>query len=291
MVSAVNDPDNNLMRDAIRRGFAYLDIARWTERLKPAVFEAVTLAPRAPVIFASSWMAGVPGLYATHLARDLKETQSIDLSILYALKDKAGPNSIEYADQLGASFDVLENGEWRTVRALSQPRDVTFSSGRRTRARRFSTPDLEILPRLTGAKTVGVRLAYDDPGAAGTMAFLVRSGIWNAMSGPQFDGLRRALLYNPGAGAAHEILIDIAGRNQEGRSVRLAATVLDPLGQTHMTAAGAVVQIERIWSLYGQTAPSGSICFAESHEASAHALAALREMGVDLSIAASEEAV
>lgn len=287
VVSVVNDPSNNLLRDTIRRGAAYLDIARWTERLKPAVFEAVALAPRAPVVFASSWMAGVPGLFATHLARRFRRVDRVELSILYALKDKAGPNSVEYADQLGVPFEVFEDGVWRTVRPLSEPREVTFGTGRHVRVRRFATPDLEILPRTTGARNVGVRLSYDDPGAAGMMAFLVTSGIWKALSGKRFEGLRRSLIYHPGSGDAHEVAIEIWGRDQEERTARVTAAAKAPLGQTHMTAAGAVVQMERILGLGGCPAPESAVCFAESHPDPALALASLRDMGIELSSAAT----
>lgn len=282
IVSLVNDPANNLLRAAIRRGAAYLDIARWTQRLIPAVTEAIALAPRAPVIFASSWMAGAPGLFAAHTAAQLAAVDNVSLSILYALKDKAGPNSIEYADQLTVPFQVLEGGVWKTVQPLTNPRRVTFSGNRRRETRRFCTPDLEILSRITRARSADVRIAYDDQNAGNLMTFLVRSGVWGAFSGPRFQNLRRSMLYHPGKGDAHEVQIEIGGHGRDGAVLAIKASVIDPLGQTHMTAAAAVVQIERALGLNGASVPVGSVHFAETHQEPLVAIEALRSMGLQL---------
>ncbi len=284
VVAAVNDPANALMRAAIRRGIPYLDITHWTERLLPAVVEATALAPRAPVVFASSWMAGVPGLIAAHLAGSFGSVDRIDLSILYALKDKAGPNSVEYADRLAEPFRVFEDGRWVAVKPLSGAKVARFPGGASARTHRFSTPDGVILPYATGARSVGVRITYDDPGTTRLMAFLIRSGIWNAISGPWFKALRHALLYNPGPGAPHEVVIEIEGRDAAGEAGRIEASIRDPQGQTHLTALGAVAQIECILGLSGTHARSTGVSFAETDANAAWIIAFLRSEGVEIAV-------
>lgn len=282
VVSVVNDPSNSLLRAALRRDAAYIDIARWTQRLIPALIDAAALSPRAPAIFASSWMGGAPGLFAAHIASELTSVDDIRLDILYALRDRAGPNSIEYADQLTVPFQVLENGRWNVVQPLSSPRRVIFSGARRRETRRFCTPDLEILPRVTGARGVDVRIGYDDPSAASAIAFLVRSGIWRAISGPRFEKLRRSMLYHPGNGETHEVRIEIDGLAGDGARTSLRGDIIDPLGQTHMTAAAAVVQMERALGLNGAIAPPAGIHFAETHQQPSIAINALQDMGLRL---------
>ena len=284
VVSLVNDPSDNLLRDAIRAGAAYLDITRWTEKLQPALIQAAALAPVAPVVFASSWMAGAPGLLAAHLARDLAEVESIEVSILYSLKDRAGPNSVEYADQLATPVRVRRQGAWKTVSALTSPRRVRFRDGESVTVRRFATPDLEILPRLTGARTVEVRLGYDDPSASALMTLLVRSGVWRALSGDRFKGLRRSLIYQPGEGADHEVRLRIAGRRPGGDAAVIEAGLSDPLGQTHMTAAATAVQVERLLGRGGVARPVG-VSFAESHPDPASALETFRDLGLRIDTA------
>lgn len=280
VVSLVNDPEDHLLCAAIRSGAAYLDITRWTQRLLPALVQSAALSPRAPVLFASSWMAGAPGLLAAHLARGLSQVDSIRISILYRLKDKAGPNSVEYADQLAVPFRRLENGAWTRTHALTGPRQVRFRGGETVTVRHFSTPDLEILPRLTGARSVEVRLGYDDPGSSALMVLLLRSGLWRAISGDRFQALRRSLLYRPGEGADHEVRLAISGRGTEGGTMALEAGLTDPLGQTHMTAAATVVQVERLLGLGGAAPPPPGVGFAEAHESPEIALRGLRDLGI-----------
>ncbi len=273
VVGIANDPKDALLRACLARGVPYLDITRWTSRLHDAIFAVGSATPKAPTVFASSWMAGAPGLVALHLARQTPGLTRIELDILYAVKDRAGPNSVEYADQLGQSFRVWENGRWTKVRALSGQQKVAFSRGNFT-ARRFATPDLEILQQLTAAHSIKVRVAYDDEAASSLMALLVGSGIWRFLGGTRFEAVRRSLLYNPGLGAAHEVRVTVDG------SQRRTCVLYDPLGQTHMTAVATVVQIERL--LDPLLAPAPGIHFAETHANVERAIDDMRSMGISI---------
>ncbi|KAF0171520.1 MAG: saccharopine dehydrogenase [Alphaproteobacteria bacterium] len=282
VVAAVNDPANALMKAAIRRGIAYLDITRWTERLTPAVLEAAALAPVAPAVFASSWMASVPGMIAIHLAADIAEVERIDLSILYALKDNAGPNSVEYADHLAEPFMAFEAGAWKAVRPFTGPKDIRFPGGGVHRAHRFATPDLVTLPAATGARSVAVRLAYDDAATVGLLGLLVRSGVWKAISGSAFEQFRRSLLFNPGPGAPHEVVVEIEGRDTSAAAQHIVATIRDPHGQTHLTALGAVLQVEAALGLDGRTPRTPGVHLGETLQDVDGAIAFLRAEGVEI---------
>ncbi len=265
--------------DAARAGIPYVDITRWTERLRSAASRVGTVTLQAPVMFASSWMAGVAAVVAVAASRPLKRVNSVDIAVLFSLKDKAGPNSAEYMDRLATPFEVMINGQPTQVRPYTDPRAVTFPGGYRGNAYRFDTPDQLTLPAATGAQTVAARIAFDDAMAANLLVFLTRSGIWKLISGERFTGLRRSLLYNPGAGASHELVIEAAGTDENGHSKSVRVAVRDPQGQTHLTALGAIIQLERVLGLDGAPSPAPGILYPDSAPQIESAFQLLRDFG------------
>ncbi len=280
VVTAVNDPDNLILVDTIRCGIPYVDITRWTARVREGLVYAATETMTQPVIFSSSWMAGVASILAKKAAEDFKEVSNIDIDILYSLKDKAGPNSIEYVDQLGTPYDIFEDGKIKSVSPMTDPRMVDFPGGISTKTFRFDTPDQMTLPLISGAKSVSARIAYDDKSSAAFLSFLVRFGIWNIINRPRFTKLRRSLLYNPGEGGSHEIVIEVTGAGMNGRPKKSIVTMVDKKGQTHLTALGGIIQVERALALAGNTGMPSGISFPEKHENLDIALQTLKDHGV-----------
>lgn len=241
-----------------------------------------TSGARAPVVLASSWMASVPATLAAHAVRNMHRVISVEIDILYALADRAGPDSVAYLDRLAAPFEALVDGRWIRRRPFAESARVAFDGAGRARSYRFDTPDQMTLPAITGAGSVTARIAFDDPWATGSLAFLVRSGIWRLVSGQRFAGLRRRMLYNPGEGGHHRLRIRMSGRDAQGVDLVRAVALDDPAGQTHLTAVGAVIQIERLLGLRGHdraTVPMG-VQYAEAVTDGALALETLRACGV-----------
>ena len=116
-------------------------------------------------------------------------------------------------------------------------------------------------------------MSYDNANALRFIRFVVGSGIWNLLS----RKTRRALIYNPGAGAPHEVIVTVTGKNGQKR-----ISVVDPLGQTHMTAVGAAVQVERVLGLRGRAMPPDGVSFPEAAKDHALGMIALGEMGVSV---------
>jgi saccharopine dehydrogenase-like NADP-dependent oxidoreductase len=284
VVAVANDRDDNLLLASARRGIAYVDITRWTPRMLKALERLSGIPTIAPVILASGWMAGVAATVAAHHAAEFDKIRSIDIDILYAIKDKAGPNSVEYADQLNVPFTIWSDGKPQTVKPLTDPHKARFSDGRMLDCYRFDTPDQYTLVKTLGAAGVSSRLAYDDAAAAKFMRLLSSSGIWALLSLRPFKRLRRAIIYNPGEGAQHEFVVRIAGIDAAGAPLEKHISVIDPQGQTHITAAGAVAQVERILGLRGRAMLSPGISFPDQAADCAAGLAALREMGVSVAI-------
>ncbi len=280
IVAVANDRDDNLLLAAARRGIAYIDITRWTPRLLKAIERLSAVPLNSPVVLASGWMAGVAASVAAHYGVGFNKISSIEVDILYGIKDRAGPNSVEYADQLDKPFAVWSGGQLVTVKPLTDPRAVTFSDGLTRNCYRFDTPDQHTLVQTLGAAGVSSRLTYDDQAAARFMRFLLLTGIWKLLSLPLFKRLRRGILYNPGEGASHEISLQITGADADGAPGLVQVSIIDPLGQTHMTAAGAVMQVERVLGLRGRASTSPGVSFPEQTADSEKGITALREMGL-----------
>lgn len=280
ILAIVNDPFDYLLMDAVRGGIPCVDITRWTERLQVAVSRVSVESLRAPVMLSSAWMAGVAAVVAVATSHHLRSVDRIDIGILYSLKDKAGPNSAEYMDRLATPFEVILNGERKQVYPYTDPRKMTFPGGYSAKAYRFDTPDQLTLPTTTGSKTVAARIAFDDAMTTNLLLLLIRSGIWKLISGKRSTALRRSLLYNPGKGASHEILIEAAGVDENGNPKTVHATIVDPQGQTHLTALGALIQLERLMGLDGAPPPAPGIVYPDTAPQIDSAFQVLRNFGV-----------
>ena len=279
VVAVVNDPHDYLLMDAVKSGISYLDITRWPERLRKSIAALENQSLRSPVMFASGWMGGVASVVAVAASRAIATTESIDISVLFSLKDKAGPNSVEYMDRLATPFETMIAGRPTKVFPYTDPLNVTFPDGYQTPVYRFDTPDQMTLAQTTDAKTVAARIAFDDRFSTQLLRVLIRSGIWHLISGDRFTSLRRSLLYNPGNGSSHQIQIDVTGKDVQGLAQKVTATIVDPQGQTHLTALGALIQLERLLGLDAATSPKPGIHFPDTEPQIDHALQILKKFG------------
>lgn len=264
VMAIANDPNDRLLRSALHHGVALIDITRWTARVQDALALAATSRIRAPLVLASSWMSAIPATLAVDAARDFSALARIDLDILYAMRDKAGPNSVEYMDRLTVPFQARVDGLRVQRIPFSVTRSVAFGPALTYTTGLFDSPDQMTLPGLTQAATVTAHIGFDDEISNHFLRGLIRSGLWRAISGPAFTGLRRKLLYNPGQGDHHRVRITLEGQDHQGRSLRRVIDLDDPAGQTHLTATGAVVQAERVLGLGNHTAAPPGVQFAEA---------------------------
>ncbi|MDH7942565.1 saccharopine dehydrogenase [Pseudohongiella sp. SYSU M77423] len=284
VVAMVNDPDDRLLFSAVRRGSAYIDITRWTERLQQSQSRLLALTggqSKAPVVFASSWMAATAATLARALAEGLHDAE-LNMDILFDMHDKAGPNSTEYMDRLRTPFTVIEQGKSTLKRPFTEPRRVTFPDHGTARTYRFDAPDQLTLPVLTGARSVSARIAFDSPSATESLKWLVRSPVWSLLNRPAFERTRHAILYNPGDGGAHRILLTAQGRDDAGQAADRQLYIRAEQGQTYLTAVGTVIQIERVLGLAGHQKASASIQFAEAETDPALARNRLLKLGIEL---------
>jgi len=258
IINSVNDPDDALLLAAVKRQVPLIDVTRWTERFTRSVERLNSFEVRSPVILSSGWMGGTPALFANIHSSDLREV-TIHMHALYALQDKAGPDSTAYMDRMTIPFDITTPTGVRTVKPMTEPLSVAFPNGFKTKCYRLDTPDHVTLVSAPNVIQADFRIAFDHKLSTFALSTLVQSGLWKLLS----KRARQSILYNPGEGAAHHVVVQIEGRDQHGRIVKRTVGITDPKGQTHLTAMGAAIQAQRILAKDSQITPSGGIYFPE----------------------------
>lgn len=247
VVTLANDADNRVLDFAIEKQIAYLDITRWTDRLKTAVVYTHSAGPlHSPVVFSSGWMAGLVANVIINHTQKFQQLDNIDIDILYSMQDQAGINSVAYMDRMLIPFEITRNGHCISCQPFTDAKLVNFTEKKRFWVYRFDTPDQLTLPLFTQAKTVSTRIGFNKNSANWFLYTLIHSGFWHLISGKRCKGLRQKLLYSPGKGDEHIILITITGRDATNRHLKSTMSLTDPMGQSHLTAIGAFNQINHI---------------------------------------------
>jgi saccharopine dehydrogenase-like NADP-dependent oxidoreductase len=284
VIMLVHDHDDATLRSAVKRAIPYLDITRGNSAQARAYVTTALHTPTAPVLFASNWMAGVPAIIAMHQTQKLATVSSISLSILFYGNDKGGPDSEGASDTLAESFESRRDGEWKKTPSMGDPVPVRFPSGLERPVYRMAMADMMTLAQATGARDVAVRLGLDNAGTGRITSFLVRTGLWSVLQSERMAWLKKRLSHNPTAqGAPHEIVIEITGQAAAGTPAYLRATLLDPAGQSHLTAIGVVANLERLIGL-GCTPLRAGIAIPETSPDGPRLLALLAAEGVQASL-------
>ena len=262
IIAAVHDHTDRLLSYALEHDIGYIDFARGGDALARGLNVAGQFdGPLNHSIgFVSNWMAGVPAVLATRAARTMAHVDAIDLSILFYGDDRGGPDAAGSVDGFTAPFKGWEKGAWQEMRPFTDPLKVHFPSGLTRKAYRLNMPDVESLAFATRARSVRIRLALDSALIGWITVVMVRSGLWNLFS----KKTQENMLYNPGDGAPHEIVVQISGQDRQGNPVQQTLSLTDPQGQTHMTAVGAVHMAERVLGLDGAPAARGGVIFSEA---------------------------
>lgn len=272
----VHDAHDFMLRDCIARAIAYADITRGPEPLARAYVSASLGETRAPVLFSSNWMAGVPAILAMHMTQGLAQVEAIDLSLLYYSADRAGPDSADAAGTLAEPYKARIGGAWRKTASMSDGRRMTFPSGLTRKVYRMNMSDVTTLAQASGAKDVAVRLGLDSGLAMGFMRLMVKLGLWGFVS--KFGGQPGQ---SPGKGARHEIVMEVRGAAADGALLTRRASLVDPAGQAHLTALGSLLALEAIAGL-GRSRLRAGVAIPETAPDAARLIALLAAESVDL---------
>ncbi|MER5494406.1 saccharopine dehydrogenase [Streptomyces sp. NPDC002490] len=275
VVTVVNDPDDRVLRAAVHGGVPYVDLTRWTARLQRAATVAALLRPTAPVLLSSAWMGGVASLVVADLARTLGGADRVDVAIRWDQNDRAGVDSVEFMDRLGLDFEVIEDGQRRTVMPLADSRTAHID-GTDLRVARIDTPEQFTLPLTLGTVTASTRIGFSSALSTSALLAAKRLGFFRWARGERFTPLRRSLLHAPGNGGTAALRVDVTHRGRTG-----SATVTDPAGQAHLTAVGGLLALDRVLGTDGAPAPA-SVAFPEQTPLPAALADRLAAQGVTL---------
>ena len=242
----IHEHEDHLLNEAAARGIPYMDITRGLDAQLRGLAAVALHTPSAPMLFTSNWMAGGPAIVARRMTEGLSSVARVDMSILYYTGDKMGPDSASAGEGMSLGFVARTGGAWRKVGPLSDERLVRFPSGAEQPVYRMNMGDVVTLALASGASEAGVRLGLDKGNSLRSMRRLIRLGLWEPLM--RLPGMSAIAATKPGPGAPHEIVIEVEGETG-GRRISRRATILDPRGQSHLTAVGALYGLERVAGL------------------------------------------
>lgn len=279
LVMATHDPDDHVLRAALRRGVPVLDLTRSLDRIDDAreILEGVDDPIR--FVAASGWMAGAAAVtVAAHVQPDAPAEQ-VEIDILMVVADALGLQAATRFVDAHKSFAIWIGGRARLVRGLAGPRRFRFSGDRIVRTRLVSSPEQETLVAQGLSSGVTVRLAVAEPGTHVGFSLLVGTKIWSCLPrATRRRVLQRRLTTGQGE-HPHEFWISVV-RPAGGDHRVVQVCVVDPRGQRHLTAASAVSQVERLLGWQGRQLPPVGVSLPESAPDAVRDVEAMAQMGV-----------
>jgi hypothetical protein len=274
ILAAVGDPDDRLLGDALREGIPFADVNRGGHAsVLDAVVRVAHQRPRAPVLLAGGWMAGLAALAAAAAVRELGRAERVDVVALVSSGDRIGRSASGFGRRLAWPYHVMRDGRRRPVQPLSGARRARCPDGRARMAALVGTLEQISLPTTLGVPTVETRIALHDEPALWALIALKRSGALKALERPSLGRLRAALLERSGTGDLAGFSVTASGG---GRSARV--DVLDVRGQGHLSAVGAVAAAERVLG-FGRAALPAGVSFPEQSADPQRDLALLKQAG------------
>jgi len=232
----LHDRTLNGLRFAQDRRIPYLSLSSGAFELGPEFTLGAWRVDVAPVLMASSWMAGAGALPALSLARRLKHVDSIWIGAVSDPEDRRGPATREDSARVqSACYSlVVQDGmlEWLSPeRSRGSFRRI---DGEVLASKAFGAPDIPGLFAATAAKNIRLDVARGETS-------------------------RRAA----GRGLSHEVIVEVAGRSDDGEAKLLQMAIEQPNGLAPLLAYGAALGIERLLGLSGQAVAAG-LYFCES---------------------------
>ncbi|RAR43072.1 hypothetical protein [Paenibacillus sp. MDMC362] len=253
IVSAIQDPADLLIQEALAKGIAHIGITKLADELTPMLFAMQSHPPQAPIVPLGHSQAGILTLVAYQEARSFQSVQSIGLTGHYDERDPMGPMTLEDTEGFINRALIRENGIWNWVEAAKDPRSIRLSNGSRVEGHPMSLLDVPSLAAVTGAPNIRFDFAIHD--SIGTRA---------------------------GGRASQDLYIDLEGVLLDGRYAKRRITLTDPKGQAHFTALGILLSIERILGWDGSPPAPGGFYLPETLVPLETAMARIEQFGIQI---------
>ncbi len=224
IITAMEDHENVLREVAIERGIAHITITEIAEEISPTVFLSLQKKPKAPIVFASHWQAGIITLVTKQLATRFKEIYKIETAALYDPLDPVGPLVAAQVDGFVAKALMREERRWKIVEATENAKTIILADGSQVVGYPMSTLDVPSIAAFTNTPNVRFDFAYGT--TIGT-----KNGI-----------------------ASHDLYIGMEGILISGEKVHLRSVVSGLKGGSHLTAVGVYLITEALLGTENQPA-------------------------------------
>ncbi|MGH6859332.1 MAG: NAD(P)-dependent oxidoreductase [Phyllobacterium sp.] len=249
----VKDDSLNSMKYAQTHGLPYLSVSSGVFEVGPEMALAIRKPQAAPILMASSWLAGAATFPALQAARDFRSIDEMAITVVLDEEDMGGPAALADFQRLTESAPdplLLVDGRWRWVKGEAAKRQFTDVDGTSVEASAYSPLDVLSLSTATDAKSIRLDLVYG------------------------MSASRRR-----GEAFSTEIAIEIRGERLDGRPGRTRLDIVHPQGQAPLTALHVALGLERLLGLSGGEAVKSGLYLPDSLMEPDYVVRRMREFG------------
>lgn len=225
LVLFVKDERLTALRYALQHGIPYIDISSAPFEIAPIVAFQLQQPERSAVLLASHWLAGTSTLATLEFARDFEQLDRVQIGVVLDEQDIGGPAASADFERFASATTsalILENSRYRWLNEAESERDFTDIDGTKLRGRSYSLLDVQSLGAATSARSVRLDLFVGE--SAG----------------------RRA-----GKHFSTEMIIELFGRDKNGKPPRARHKISHPEGQAPVTALAVATAVEQLLGLTG----------------------------------------
>lgn len=255
VIASLVDPADALIEQAWEHGINYISMTRLVNELTSLLLHTLQKPSHATVVLADHWQVGIATLIAKNAAAAFSKIDSIEVSALYDEADPIGPMVIEQLDSFHGPALLRKDGKWMWLSGEDNAKILTLFNGEQVNASPLAALDATSLAAITGAKNI------------------------------RFDfAVGKSIGTQKGEIASHDVYIDIEGTLTSGAPGRTRTLVSGTKGQSSMTGLGAMLMMEGVLGLAGQTSPEkGKIYLPETLLTNPIDLERLKTFGIQTS--------
>lgn len=252
----LRDETLNTMRFAQERGIPYVSLSSGTFEVGPEVARYIHDPDSAPVLLASHWLAGAAVFPALHVAREYATVDEIRIGVLVDPEDFGGPAA-------HADYERIMRASPAALRLTNGTFEWVDGDAGRARFRRVDGVDVPAQ-------------AYGPFDVIGLAAATDARGVWLDLAIETSSSRAR------GAPFSTEIIIEISGAHRSRGHARTRVEVVHPEGQAPLTALCAILGVERLLGLDGQSPVPAGLYLPESLLDPAYVVGRMREIGAEV---------
>jgi hypothetical protein len=253
IISALQDQRNILRETAISNGIACITLSELADQISPTAFLGLQKTIVAPVVFAGHWQAGLLTLIVKHLAAKFNHITHIETAGLYDEKDRVGPEVANDVSGFVGQALIRQDGKWLSVQAKDHARVIDLYNHSSAVGYPLSTLDVPSIAAFTSAPNI------------------------------RFDfAIGESIGSSKGLEASHDLYVDIEGVLLSGKKKKLRTIVSGARGNSHFTAVGVYLMVEKVLGLNGQSEQKkGGLYLPETIISSDTIINRLTEFGID----------